>query len=285
MQAFKVSDFRLISRLNQCLEAGANQLAGAAAEDYLLAEEIGLGLFGEVGLDDAGARGADALGVGQRQILGLAAGVLVDGDERGNAASFLVLAAHQMAGALGGDHDHVDVRWRHNLVEVNVKTMGEHEYVARLEAGGDPVAVGLGLGMVGRQNHDHVAGGRRFGDGDYLEARGLGFLDAGAAAAQPHDHVHAGLLQVEGMSVALTAVTDDGDSLVLDQIEIRILFVIHGAPLAFWAFWGRWLPLLNCFKPTRTLDSLGKQFNNGNQRPRFIFPRARWRCARCALSP
>ena len=44
--------------------------------------------------------------------LGLAGGVLVDGDEAGDAAAVLELPAHQVAGALGGDEQHVHVGGR-----------------------------------------------------------------------------------------------------------------------------------------------------------------------------
>ena len=73
VQALEVGDLRLIAGLDQRLEAGLDQRADAAAQDRLLAEEIGLGLLGERRLEDAGARGADALGVRQRERARLAA--------------------------------------------------------------------------------------------------------------------------------------------------------------------------------------------------------------------
>ena len=60
----------------------------------------------------AGAGAADGVGVGQGEVLGLAGGVLVDGDEARHAAALGVGAAHEVAGALGGDHDHVDALGR-----------------------------------------------------------------------------------------------------------------------------------------------------------------------------
>lgn len=52
---------------------------------------------------------ADALGVRQRQLEALAGRVLLDGRDAGDAAALLVLAADQVARALGGDHADVDV--------------------------------------------------------------------------------------------------------------------------------------------------------------------------------
>ncbi len=111
VQALEVGDFRLIAGVDQGLEARADQLAAAAAEDGLLAEEVGLGLFLEGGLDDAGAQRADALGVGQGLLARLAGGVLVDGQQGRDAPALGVDPAHQMTGALGGDHGDVDASW------------------------------------------------------------------------------------------------------------------------------------------------------------------------------
>ena len=42
-------------------------------------------------------------------VAGLAGGVLVDREQARHAAAFFELAADEVAGALGGDEDHVDV--------------------------------------------------------------------------------------------------------------------------------------------------------------------------------
>ena len=53
VQALEVGDLGLVAGLDERLEARLDQFGGAAAEDGLLAEEIGLGLFGERRLEDA----------------------------------------------------------------------------------------------------------------------------------------------------------------------------------------------------------------------------------------
>ena len=53
----------------------------AAAEHRLLAEQVGLGLFLERGLEHAGARAADAGRVGERALMRLPGRVLVHGDQ------------------------------------------------------------------------------------------------------------------------------------------------------------------------------------------------------------
>ena len=42
------------------------------------------------------------------KLMGVARGVLMDGDEAGHAAALLVLAAHRMPGSLGRDHGIID---------------------------------------------------------------------------------------------------------------------------------------------------------------------------------
>ncbi len=127
MQALEVRDLRLVARLGQRLETGLHQGGGATAEDGLLTEEVGLGLLGEGGLDDAGAGAADALGVRQGQLQALARGVLLDGHDAGDAAALLVLAADQVAGALGGDHADVDVGRGLDEAEADVQAVAEEQ--------------------------------------------------------------------------------------------------------------------------------------------------------------
>ena len=81
VEDLEVGELGLVAGLGEGLEACLDEGGGAAAEDGLLAEEVGLGLFGEGGLEDSGAGAADAFGVGEGEGEGVAAGVLLDGDE------------------------------------------------------------------------------------------------------------------------------------------------------------------------------------------------------------
>ena len=89
VDALEVGDLRLIAGLDQRLEAGLDQGREAAAEDDLLAEQVGLGLFLEGRFEDAGAGAADAVAPGQGDLLGVAGGVLLDGDQARHAAALL----------------------------------------------------------------------------------------------------------------------------------------------------------------------------------------------------
>ena len=146
-------------------------------------------------------------------VLGAAGGVLLDGDQRRHAAALGVGAAHEVAGALRGDHDHVDALGRGDAAEADVEAVGEGERVARLQAGGDVLVVDRLLLGVGGEDHHDVGGRGGLGDRQHLEALRLGLGDRRRALAEPDDHVDARVLQVEGVGVALRAVADDGDRL------------------------------------------------------------------------
>ena len=108
MEDLEVGELGLVAGLGEDFEASLDERGGAAAEDGLLAEEVGLGLLGEGGFEDAAAGSADALGVGERVGVRFAGGVLLDGDECGDAAAFGEDLADAVAGALGRDERDVD---------------------------------------------------------------------------------------------------------------------------------------------------------------------------------
>ena len=96
-----------VAGLGERLEAGAHEGGDATAQHGLLAEQVGLGLLGERGLDHTGAGAADGVGVRHRHVASVARGVLRDRDQRRHAATLGVGATHEVTGTLRGDHDHV----------------------------------------------------------------------------------------------------------------------------------------------------------------------------------
>jgi hypothetical protein len=81
VQDLEVGEALVVAGVGECLVAGTDELGDAAAEDRLLAEQVGLGLVLERGLDHAAAGAADALGVRERDRERVATCVLGNGDQ------------------------------------------------------------------------------------------------------------------------------------------------------------------------------------------------------------
>ena len=149
----------------------------------------------------------------------IAGRVLMDRDQAGHAAAALIFAAHRVAGALGCDHDDVDVLGRLDQAEMDVQAMREGEGGTRLHPARDIVVVDRRLMLVGRKDHQYVGPFGGLGIGHHLEASALSLLARGRAFAErDRDVVHPAVAQVLGMGVALAAIADDRDFAVLDQL-------------------------------------------------------------------
>ena len=128
----EVRELRLVAGLDERLEGGLDQRRDAAAQERLLAEQVGLGLLLERRLEDARARGAEAAGVGQDAGAGRARGVLLDREQRGHAAALLVHAS-----AAGGRGPWARPCRRRSppggcdAPEPDVEAVGEHQQLAR----------------------------------------------------------------------------------------------------------------------------------------------------------
>ena len=156
MQNLEVCDFGLVASFGEDLEAVLDELRGGAAEDCLLAEQVGLGLFGEGGLDDACAGCAEALCVRQRQCECFAGCILLNCDQGGNAAACFKFSADGVAGTLGSNHCHVDTLRCGDVAEADIEAVCEEQCVAGLQVGFDAFCVDLCLDLVRGQNHNDV---------------------------------------------------------------------------------------------------------------------------------
>ena len=138
-QALEVGDVRVVARLDQGVEAGLHQLGEAAAQHHLLAEEVGLGLLGERGLDDARAGAADALRVGQRQVpCALPVASCGDGDQaRACRRPPAYVRRTRCPGPLGATISTSTPAGRDDLAEVDGEAVREQQRVALAEAAGD----------------------------------------------------------------------------------------------------------------------------------------------------
>src|SRR5262245_39442711 len=108
MQAFEISNLRLITRLDQCFERSRNQCANTAAEHGLFAEQVAFGLFFKRRFNYACLQIARRPGVGERILLRLSADILMNGEKSGYADAFNEQLTHAMTGGLGCDHADVD---------------------------------------------------------------------------------------------------------------------------------------------------------------------------------
>ena len=225
MDAFEVSVSGVIARFGQRLEARLHQSADAAAQDGLLAEEVGLGLGAERGLQRACSGAADAQRIGQRDLERVAGRVLLDRYEHGNALARLIFAADGVAGSLRGDHDDVDVLGRLDAAEVDVEAVREREGLAFGQIRLDALFIEFRLLLVVDEDHDEIGvfGGLRGGhDGDAL---GFGLHPALAAFVQADDDLDAGFHQVQRVGVTLGTVTDDRDCFILELVQVAVLLI------------------------------------------------------------
>ena len=221
----EVGDFRLVAGVGQDFEAHLDELVHATHEHVLLAEEIGLGLFLEGGLDGTGAQGTEGLGVGQGQSPAVATRILLDGHDDRHATASGVLTTNDVARALRGNHEHRVILRRLDVAVVNVEAMSERNSSTRLDVGLDVVGPDGALVLVGGQNHDHVGLGGSLGHGLDLEALLLGEVDRLGGRTQADDHVDTGIAKVQRVGVALGAVADDRDLLAVEHGQIAVVLV------------------------------------------------------------
>ena len=243
----EVGHLGLVASLDQSVEASVDELADAAAQDSLLAEQVGLGLLLEGGLEDAGTAGTDAGSVCQSDVLGLAGEVLLDTDQRGAALALGVQTADDVAGTLGSDHDDVNILGSGDGLEVDVEAVCESQSLALGHVGSDLLVVDVSAQLIGDQHHDDVAGLGSLLDLHDLEVgmrcselRSL--FPVSRTLAQADDDIDAALSEVLGMCVALAAEADDSDGLAVQHAEVAVGIVVfldrHGScsPFVFYLF-------------------------------------------------
>src|SRR5688572_1703345 len=221
VQALVVRDFGLITGFHQRFETLEDQVAGAAAEHGLFAEQIRFGLFSEGGLEHATAGAADAVAIGQRLGERIAARILVHRDQRRYAATLLVLAAHEIAGTFGRDQHHVEILARLDLLEMNVKAVGEQQRGTFLQRVLH-LLVQIGLREVGHQHGHEIGVFRRFDGLCDLQSIAPGLLPAVAVLAHADHHVVAAVREVQRMGAALAAVAQDGDPGLLQRFLVYV---------------------------------------------------------------
>ncbi len=134
-----------------------------------------------------------------------------------------------MAGGLGGDHPHVQIGAGHDLVVVHVETVGKSQRGAFFQVRLD-FAVNACDVFIGQQNHHNIGRCDGFVDFSYLQTGLADLVPRCTALAQADHDLHAAVVQVLCMGVALRAVADDGHGLALDQAQVTVFIVenFHG---------------------------------------------------------
>src|SRR5205823_7030970 len=160
---------------------------------------------------DPGAGRAEGPRVGEAELLGGAARVLVDGDQRGCPLALGVEAPDEVPGRLWCDEHHVHARRWPDLPEVDVEAVREEERLAPGEVLDDLRLVDLLLRLIRREDHDQVRLARRLGDGDDPEARRVRLGTGSAGRMEPDPDVNARVAEVQGVRMSLAPVSDDGD--------------------------------------------------------------------------
>ena len=226
MDALEVGILGGIAGLDQRFKASLHQGGYTAAQNGLLAEQVGLGFDLKGGLHNGRTGTADAGAIGQRHIQAVAGVVLLNGYQAGYTLALDIFAADGMARALGGDHEYVHVLRRLDLAEMNVKAMGKRDGLALSQVGLDVLLVHIRLALVGDQDHNDVGGLGGIGHIHHGQAVLSGLLSALAALIQANDDVDAAVMQVQRMGMALAAVADNGNGLSLEHIDVAIRFVV-----------------------------------------------------------
>lgn len=222
MEDFEVGHFGLVTGFDEGFEARLDEVGDATAEDGLFAEEVGFGFFLEGCFKDAAAGAADAFGPGECGFFGLLAGVLVNGDEAGNAFALGVLAADDVAGAFGGHHDDINLGGRHDGLVENGESVAEEEGLAFGQIGSDVFFIDFGREEIGDGDEDDVGGFDGLGGVEDFESEFLGNVAAFAFRVEADDDVDAAFLEIEGMGMALGTEADDGAGFSGELFEIGV---------------------------------------------------------------
>ena len=152
---------------------------------------------------------------------------MINRDERGHAFAFSVLAADDVAGALGRDHDDVHVLGRDDRLEVDGEPVAEEQRLALTQVRRDVLLVAGGLLGVGQRDHDDVGALHGLGGRDDFEALFAGDRDGLGAFVEADDDVAAAVLEVQRVGVALGAEAEDGEGFVLEHAEVGVFVGVN----------------------------------------------------------
>ena len=225
MDALKVSVSGIVAGLNEGLEACLHESANAAAENSLLTEEVSLGLSSECSLENACSCAADTESVCKTDILSVACSILLNSDKAGNTLACLVLTSYSVSGALGSDHDNVNVLGGNDAAEVNVEAVCKSKCLACSHIRSDVALINISLLLIGDKDHNDVGNLSSLAYRKYLKSLSLSLSLALGAFVKTYNNVYAAVLEVKGMSMSLRAVTNDSNGLAVESAQVTVRLI------------------------------------------------------------
>jgi hypothetical protein len=155
----------------------------------------------------------------------VAAGVLLDRDQRRHSAPFAIDSPHQMARALRRNHHHVNVGGWNDRLEVNAESVRDPEHFAGMQIRFDGLFVEVALRLVGCEHVDPVGALagliRRYHD--HAVSPSLG--GARPVRVEPDDDFESAVAKILRLGVSLAAIPQNGDRLALQYFGLRVAFI------------------------------------------------------------
>src|SRR5438093_223570 len=155
----------------------------------------------------------------------LVSSVMMHGQQARHAAALRELRAHEVPRSLGGDHEHVDRGRRHDLAEMDVEPVPEGQIGVLLHVRANFGAIDARLHLIRRQDHHHIGPLHGISHRHDFKSGPLRLLPR-RALPEADEHVHAAVLQVQRVRVALAAEPDDRDRLPLQTFQIGVFIVV-----------------------------------------------------------
>ena len=141
------------------------------------------------------------------------------------------IAADDVTGALGSDHDNVNVLRSSDGLEVDVEAVCKGQCLALGHVGSNLGVVDIGAQLIGHQHHDNIAGlGSLFHLHDLEVVMGGSELRSlcpvSRTLAQADHNVDAALSQILRVCMTLAAEADDSDGLAVQHAEVAVGIVV-----------------------------------------------------------
>ena len=212
VNTLKICHLRRISSLDQRVETSLHQFCYAAAKYCLLAEKIRLRLFSERRLQDTCSACAYAACICQSIVLCLAGSVLIYCDKRRNTLAFFILASYRVTRSLRSYHDYVDIFRRLDKLEMYVKSVRKHQYLACCHKRLNFCFVYICACLVRNEHHYQIACLCSFFYGRYFKSCVKSLLSMSGTLSQTYYYVHTAFGKVHCMCMALASESDNGNS-------------------------------------------------------------------------